>query len=582
MSKTSGIVVVALSTFFVLAIANDSTTNEGIIVNAPVGKIRGTILTSRLGKEIYSFRNVIYAEPPVGEKRFKAPIPVKDWDGIYDGTQEGPACSTLSDTPISEDCLRLNVYTTKIPTNNAKGKHFKGRPVIVYFHPGGFYYFSGQYRFYGPEYMLDKDVVLVTLNFRLGSLGFLATGDSYAPGNAGYKDQVVALRWVQRNIAAFGGDPNSVTIGGTSVGAISVLLHMISPMSKGLFHRGIAMSGSFVGTGPYTQDQKDLAIKQAEFLNCPTSTTKSMIDCLRSKPIESYTKTISRFFELSIGYPDPMGIWGAVIEPEIDGSERFLTGQPIDLIREGKINEVPLIIGTTAEEFGGQVVAIDEKVRNGNNSVFDLLNNDWDTVAPISLMYERGTSRSKYISDELRKFYFGNQPIGRNSYDNIAHIYSDRVIVFPVLRAAKLYSENSKLPVYFYRFSFSGRYSFAMWNNTTPYKKPVHHDDQQYLFTMNAIFPFYNGSDPEVPMIERSTAIWSNFAHTGEPIPRNNELFKNVVWDRFETSKDNYLDINLNPTMKQGIFPERMALWERLFPLPPQTCTSDINDRTKS
>ncbi|KAI4501643.1 hypothetical protein M0802_002978 [Mischocyttarus mexicanus] len=571
MSKTIGLAI--LTTFFVLTIAHDSTPDNPV-VEAPVGKIRGTILTSRLGKSIYSFRSVSYAKPPVGENRFKDAIPADDWNGIYDATKEGPACSTLSDTPISEDCLRLNVYTTKLPTKNAKGGgHFKGRPVIVYFHPGGFYYFSGQYRFYGPEYLLDKDVVLVTLNFRLGSLGFLSTGDSYAPGNAGFKDQVVALRWVQRNIAAFGGDPNSVTIGGTSVGATSVLLHMVSPMSKGLFHRGIAMSGSFIGLKPYGRDQKNLAIKQAEFLNCPTDTTRSMIDCLRSKPIESYTRTISQFFELSIGYPDPMGIWGAVVEPEVEGVERFLTAEPVDLIREGKINKVPLIIGTTSEEFGGQVIAIDQKVRNGNNSVFDLLNNDWDTVAPISLMYERGTPRSKYISDELRKFYFGNQPISRDSYDALAHIYSDRVIVFPVRRAAQLYADNKDVPVYFYRFSFHGRYSFAMWNNTTPYKEPVHHDDQQYLFTMSAIFPFYNGSDPEVPMIERSTAIWSNFAHTGEPIPNNNELFRNVKWDRFEGAKDNYLEVNLNPTMKQGIFPERMAIWERLFPLPPQSCS---------
>ncbi|XP_015176905.1 PREDICTED: esterase E4-like [Polistes dominula] len=569
MSKISILVVVLLSTFFVLAIANDSTTDENIIVEAPVGKIRGTFLTSRLGRKIYSFRSVRYGEPPVGEKRFQVATPVRDWDNVYDGTQEGPACSTLSDTPISEDCLRLNVYTTKLPTKNAKGGHFKGHPVIVYFHPGGFYFFSGQYRFYGPEYLLDHDLVLVTLNFRMGSLGFLSTGDSYAPGNVGFKDQVLALRWVQRNIAAFGGDPNSVTIGGTSVGSISVLLHMISPMSKGLFHRGIAMSGSLISLEPYKTDQKNLAIKQAELLNCPTDTSKSMIDCLRTKPIESFTKTISQFFELSIGYPDPMGIWGGVIEPEIEGVERFLTDQPIDLIRRGKINEVPLIIGTTSEEFGGQVITIDQKVRNGNNSVFDLLNNEWETVAPISLMYERGTPRSKFISQVLRRAYFGSNPIGRHSYDDIAHIYSDRVIVFPVYRAVELFSQNSKLPVYMYRFSFRGRYSFAMWNNTTPYKEPVHHDDQQYLFTMNAIFPFYNGSDPEVPMIERSTAIWSHFARTGEPIPRNNKLFKNVVWDRFETPKANYLDITLNPIMKRDIYPERMSVWEELFPLPP-------------
>lgn len=127
-------------------------------------------------------------------------------------------------------------------------------------------------------------------------LGFISTGDSLAPGNLGLKDQVVALRWIQRNIAAFGGDPKSVTIGGYSVGSIAVLLHMLSPMSKGLFHRGIAMSGSHIPLEPLPTEQKHLAKKQAELLGCPTDTTGSMLICLKSKPIERFTETMPQFF----------------------------------------------------------------------------------------------------------------------------------------------------------------------------------------------------------------------------------------------------------------------------------------------
>ncbi|XP_015176907.1 PREDICTED: esterase E4-like isoform X1 [Polistes dominula] len=563
MFKTCQLVI--LFALFIFIVANESTW-ENPIIEAPVGKIRGSILTSRLGKKIYSFRSVRYAEPPVGERRFQVATPAKDWNGIYDGTQEGPACPTLSRTPISEDCLRLNVYTTKLPSHNAKGKNFKGRPVLVFFHPGAFYSFSGQSRYFGPQYILDKDIVLVTLNYRLGTLGFLATGDSYAPGNLGLKDQVVALRWVKRNIAAFGGDPNCVTIGGYSAGATSVVLHMLSPMSKGLFHKAIVMSGSPTKLKSYERDQLDLAKRQAVLLDCPTDITESMLNCFKSQPIERFNETLSKFFEYG---GDPVNIWLPVIEPEVDGVERFLTGQPVDLIREGKINDVPLIIGTTTEEFGRVVFVIDKRVQAGNTTSFRNLNTKWNTIAPISFQYERNTPRSNYISQELRKFYFGNETIGTQSYDGLAHIYSDSIEIFPVHRVSKLMADYSKFPVYVYQFSYRGRNSFAMWNDTTPYKGPVHHDDLQYLFYMSALFPFYNGSDPEIPMIERSIAMWTNFMQTGEPIPRNNELFDKVVWDRFETVNDNYLDINLNPTMKQGIFPERMVIWEKLFPLPP-------------
>lgn len=133
--------------------------------------------------------------------------------------------------------------------------------------------------------------------------GFISTGDSKAPGNLGLKDQVVALRWVQRNIAAFGGDPDSVTISGYSIGGFSVMLHMVSPMSKGLFHRAIMMSGSMTSE-PYPTEQLHLAKKQAELLNCPSDTTDAMLVCLSSKPVENFTDTIPKFFVSMVNITD--------------------------------------------------------------------------------------------------------------------------------------------------------------------------------------------------------------------------------------------------------------------------------------
>ncbi|CAL7939259.1 unnamed protein product [Xylocopa violacea] len=530
----------------------------------PVGKIRGSILHSRLGKKIYSFRGIRYAEPPTGERRFEIATPAADWnDDVFDASKEGPACPNVQKTQLmSEDCLRLNVYTTKLPT---KGEDVK-RSVLVFFHPGAFYFLSAQSFNFGPEYLMDKDIVLVTTNYRLGSLGFISTGDASAPGNLGLKDQVIALRWVQRNIGAFGGDPNSVAISGGSIGALTAMLHVVSPMSKNLFHRAIVMSGSLLTAEPYPTEQNVLAKKQARLLNCTTDSSRAMLTCLKSKPVDSFINTMADFFEW---HRDPIVIWKPVVEREIAGVERFLPAQPVDLIKQGKFHQVPVILGITKDEFGAVVVAFEKQTRNGDDMYSDM-NDNWNRIAPISFMYERGTSRSEYISKELRKFYFDNQRISPATDVGLARIYADSVVIFPSYRVAKLIAENSKAPLYLYKFTYQGCCSFMMWNASTPYGV-AHQDDLQYLFFMENFFPYFDTTAPENPMVELCTSIWTSFAQTGEPLPKSG-----IKWNRFIPEENNYLEINLTPVMRNGLYPDRMQEWEKLFPLssPSQTVSN--------
>ncbi|XP_067624405.1 carboxylic ester hydrolase-like [Eurosta solidaginis] len=248
---------------------------NAVHVNTTLGTILGTALKSRLGIDFKAFRGIRYASAPVGILRFRNPIPYLPWKpNIYDATQDGPMCPQVTEniTDLSEDCLRLNVYTRDI-----RGR----KPVVVYLHPGGFYSVSGQSKnFAGPEHLMDRAIVLVTLNYRLGTLGFLAVGSAEAPGNAGLKDQVEALRWVQRHISNFGGDPNSVTLLGYSAGSFSIGLHMMSPMSKELFHRAIMMSSTPLGQFHFEKHQKILSDRQAELLNCPREPAAILVDCL--------------------------------------------------------------------------------------------------------------------------------------------------------------------------------------------------------------------------------------------------------------------------------------------------------------
>lgn len=149
----------------------------------------------------------------------------------------------------SEDCLFLNVFTRNLSARS---------PVVAFIHPGGFYIFSGQPDHFGPEYLLDEDLVLVTFNYRLSFLGFSSPVGQSGIGNAGLKDQALILRWIAQNIILFGGDPDCVTLMGSSAGAMSVGLHLVSPMSIGLFHRAIVMSGGVLPQKQLPSDQQDL------------------------------------------------------------------------------------------------------------------------------------------------------------------------------------------------------------------------------------------------------------------------------------------------------------------------------------
>ncbi|XP_043523874.1 esterase E4-like isoform X1 [Frieseomelitta varia] len=546
-----------------LAIAQQST-EEQPLVTAPIGKIRGSIFTSRLGRKIYSFRGIRYGEPPIGEQRFQPPMPANDWRNVFDATEEGPGCPHPDGKLISEDCLRLNVYTTKLPRKHEN----VSRSVMIFIHPGGFYGFSGQSANFGPQYLLDKDIVLVTINYRLGTLGFLNTGDSLAPGNMGLKDQVLAFRWVQRNIAAFGGNPNSVTLCGYSAGSFSIMLHMVSPMSRNLFHRAITMSSSPIEPEVYSgisqHGQLELAQKQARLLDCPTDPTSSMISCFRSKPAENFTNTLSSLFDW-LG--NPILLWKPAVEPKAPGVERFLTDQPYKLIKQRKFQQVPLIMGVTEDEFGGVVAFYERDQLLDNCSLYRTLDGNWSTLAPIIFMYERDTPQSNYISRELRKFYFDDEPINSANNRKLAEVYADSIITFPMYRTARLFATYCRHPVYFYKFTFQGRRSFYMLNDTTPYGVS-HHDDLQYLFFIKNFFPYFESDAPEIPMVEISTSIWSNFVINGEPIPKDDDKLRNVKWTRLVPEQTNFLELNLHPSMKTEFFPERMRLWERLFPAP--------------
>lgn len=314
------------------AIGEDNNTAEGLdrelsdmVLTTALGKIRGTLLPSQIGRNFYAFRGIPYAKPPVGALRFKPPEPVDQWFDIFDATFDGPRCPQpgLYSDDVAEDCLRVNIYTRDLPTE--KDPNVK-KPVIVFIHPGGFYALSGQSKnFAGPQYFMDRNILLVTFNYRLGSLGFMSTGTEDALGNMGLKDQVMLMRWVKLHISRFGGDPNSVTLLGYGAGAISITLHMVSPMSRNLFHKAIVMSGSVTGQWLLPVEQLGLAVRQAALLHCTTENLTDMMSCLNSVHLNK-TFCLKNFSILLLTETLPR------IRQHFAAHVRVWTEQPVDTV----------------------------------------------------------------------------------------------------------------------------------------------------------------------------------------------------------------------------------------------------------
>ncbi|XP_017776429.1 PREDICTED: esterase E4-like [Nicrophorus vespilloides] len=524
-------------------------------ISTPLGDIQGASMTSREGKYLIAFRGIRYAKAPLDELRFKPPVDPEKWEGVYNATQDGIACSQPDIPNSGEDCLLLNVYSPKVPKGNDSPK----KPVLVFFHAGDFTDQSSISSLLGPQYLLDQDLVLVTANYRLGIFGFINTGDKEATGNYGLLDQLEALKWVKANIAAFGGNPDSVTIAGSGSGGFSVSLHLVSPLSKGLYHKAIIASGSAYGNIPILNNQLNLVKKVAKKLSCAVENNADMMKCLKEKPAKDLAATNSELREI---VKDPHYTWLPTIEQDF-GQNRFLTMHPLSLLNHGQVANVPIMIAQTNDEFGFKAFNVIL-----NETLLQEYDKNFEKMAPISFIYERDTDNSKVISKALRTFYWESGKIDNTTLPKIAEIYSDALAGFAVNRAANILSEKVNESVYYYKFNFKGKlsnYYLPDTNNTSPYGV-VHGDDLIYLFHNNK-FTDFKENDPETTNLQKMVMIWGNFVTSGKPIPTVTDILDNVKWEPYTTKNKKYMDIGNKMVMHENLNEKRYAEWAKLFPL---------------
>ncbi|GBM67631.1 Acetylcholinesterase-1 [Araneus ventricosus] len=258
--------------------------NLNTLVHTPSGPIQGTSENVH-GFPIQGILSIPYAEPPLGSQRFLKPKPVKPWTKTLKATKLPPACIQNMDLPEqSEDCLYLNIYA---PIYAIKGSNLA---VLFWIHGGAFVFGSSRDDIYNASALvLHGNVIVVTINYRLGVFGFLTSNTTDAPGNVGMYDMFTALQWVNRNIESFGGDKERITLIGESAGSMSISLFCVSPLTKGLFSKAIMESGSIVVlTTNQLQPNLDLSQQVAEVVGCASdditieSDPESVVGCLRS------------------------------------------------------------------------------------------------------------------------------------------------------------------------------------------------------------------------------------------------------------------------------------------------------------
>ncbi|ODM87457.1 Esterase FE4 [Orchesella cincta] len=559
--------------------AAEVSVNNGapIVKLAQNGLLSGTVKISREGRPFYSFMGIPYATIP---GRFEAAKPIQHaWRGIKSAEKAGSSCTqkafnTLGDTLGDEICLFINVYVSNINTTKKSSE----LPTLIWIHGGGFTFGDGTSPC-RPSFFMDEPVILVTFNYRLGVFGFLSTGDDVIPGNNGLKDQVAAFKWVQNNIPAFGGNPKKVTIFGVSAGGASVHYHLLSSLSTGLFHGGIAQSGSALSFWAYQPNPKENAVQLATYLNCSTMeenpskiTSLEILDCLKNLSKEELNEAQ---FKYKTSWPSNLRSFNflPVSETKAKNSDNpFITASPMALVARGEYaSKVPLIIGTTEDEgatmYAGVVLQNYELVKE--------LDSEWDLIVPKTLGYGRSFSieKQKVISDQLRKFYFGSKAVGSETAVNLTNMYSD-VFNYPVYKSAKEYAKNGN-QVFLYQYAMPGLVSIMgmPFGVTSELSKKVSHADEiQYLFDL--LLPegksLIKSGSQEEQFSKHFVRLWTTFAKNGNP----NHSWGNYLNQEWKPISQMELDgsqpirwykIEQNPHTINDPYKERMRALDKIF-----------------
>ncbi len=494
-----------------------------VLTAQPVVKTKdGLVKGMTTGSGVHVFKGIPFASPPIGDLRWKAPQPAKKWTGIKDCLAFGPSPmqSTpvpfmfwskeflIPETPISEDCLYLNVWS------GAKSWNEK-RPVLMYIYGGGFRSGGAGCPIYDGENISKKGVVFVSINYRVGIFGFLshpelsAESTSKTSGNYALLDMIAALKWIRKNIASFGGDPNNVTIAGQSAGSFAVNALTACPLAKGLFHKAIAESGAMMHDNPL---RTNMSLKDAEKIGADYAGSMkcNSIKDLRAKTSEEIQKSL-----------------GGVSAPIIDGY--VLPDKVSSMYTLKKIKPVPALIGWNGDDKVANRAVEDQMFQEQLNKKFGVLAMDIRRAYHIDM--NQPTDQAQF--DMGRDETFGSQMY---AWANIQSSLNPASLF--------MYNFNRHIPAYSkateYGAFHSGEIVYA-YNNLQTFDRPWTEVDRHIADVMSS--------------------YWANFCKTGSPNGKDLPQWK--VYDQRNHQVMVIGDDNIRSTELPTL--DKMMVWEKYF-----------------
>uniref|UniRef100_A0A8C9Q9Q9 Carboxylic ester hydrolase n=1 Tax=Spermophilus dauricus TaxID=99837 RepID=A0A8C9Q9Q9_SPEDA len=535
--------------FLFLAFTTTATGSKvtGPEVDTPLGRVRGRQIgvkgTDRL---VNVFLGIPFAQAPLGPLRFSAPLPAQPWEGVRDASTDPPMC--LQDVKrmnnsrftlngkhqlfsVSEDCLVLNIYSPAETTSETR------RPVMVWIHGGSLIVGSATSQD-GSALAAYGDVVVVTVQYRLGLLGFFSTGDKHVPGNQGFLDVVAALHWVQENITPFGGDVNCVTIFGGSAGGAIVSALVLSPMATGLFHRAIAQSGVITLPGFMEPNPWPKAQNVARSFACNSDSPAELVQCLQQKNGQELITSLSN---------------NLVSSYTIDGS--FFPQSPQELINERQFHSVPFLLGVNNHEFGwlipkawGILDKMEQMSQEDMKAILRRFLTDLDV--PPEMMFT--------IIDE----YIDNHSDAQARRHSFQELMGDILFCIPTLNFSRNLQDSGG-SVFFYEFQHLPS-SFVKikpaWVKADHGAESAFMFGGPFLMDERSLLAFPEATEEEKQLSLTMMAQWTHFARTGDPNGKGLP-----AWPRFSKSEQ-YLEIGLVPRIKQKLKEARMQFWTETLP----------------
>uniref|UniRef100_A0A3Q3KRM9 Neuroligin 4 X-linked a n=1 Tax=Mastacembelus armatus TaxID=205130 RepID=A0A3Q3KRM9_9TELE len=549
------------------------------VVTTNYGKLRGVKVTlpNEILGPVEQYLGIPYALAPTGERRFQPPEPPMSWPGIRNATQFAPVCPQFLedrfllndmlpvwftanlDTLVtyvqeqSEDCLYLNIY---VPTEDDIHDENGLKPVMVYIHGGSYMEGTGN-MIDGSILASYGNVIVITINYRLGVLGFLSTGDQAAKGNYGLLDQIQALRWIKENIQAFKGDPKRVTIFGSGAGASCVSLLTLSHYSEDLFQKAIIQSGTALSSWAVNYQPAKYTRALAEKVGCNMLDTVDLVECLQNK---NYKELIEQYITPA-KYHIAFG-------PVIDGD--VIPDDPQILMEQGEFLNYDIMLGVNQGEGFKFVDGIVDSEDGVSANDFDFAVSDF-----VDHLY--GYPEGKDTLRETIKFMYTDWADKENPETRrktLVALFTDHQWVAPAVATADLHAQYGS-PTYFYAF-----YHHCQSDMKPSWADSAHGDEVPYVFGIPMIGPTdlfnCNFSKNDVMLSAVVMTYWTNFAKTGDPnqpVPQDTKFihtkpnrFEEVAWTKYNPKDQLYLHIGLKPRVRDHYRATKVAFWLELVP----------------